>query len=135
MAVNTEKSSLSVNQQRALAALISQPTVPLAAAEAKIGLRTLYRWLAEDEAFKAEYLKLRREIVDHVVLQLQKGMNNAVNCLLSVMNDPEAPVMARVAAAKEILGYGFRELEVEILEQKLKALEGANENVSSNGHR
>jgi hypothetical protein len=135
MATITGKSALSPNQQRALAALISQPTVPLAAAEAKVGLRTLYRWLSEDEAFKTEYLKLRRGIVDHVVLQLQKGMNNAVNCLLSVMNDPEAPVMARVTASKEILGYGFRELEVEILEQKLRSLEEAYATAPFNGHR
>jgi ribosomal protein S3 len=136
MAMNGNKiESLSAKKEKALAALIAQPTLPLAAAQAGVGHRTLCRWLAEDEAFQNEYLKLHQEIVNNVTLQLQKSMNNAVNCLLSVINDPEESSTVRVAAAKEILALGYREFEVEILEQKLKALEGAHENVGFNGHR
>jgi hypothetical protein len=127
--------TLSLKQQKALAGLVSQPTLLLAAAQAGVGHRTLCRWLAEDEAFQNEYRKLRSEIVNNVTLQLQKSMNNAVNCLLSVINDPEESSAARVAAAKEILALGYREFEVEILEQKLKALEETYAHASANGYR
>jgi hypothetical protein len=51
MVQNQEKPSLSRKQEKALTALLSQPTVAIAAAEVKVGQRTLYRWLAEDDAF------------------------------------------------------------------------------------
>jgi hypothetical protein len=124
MAVNQEKSSLSRSQERALAALVSQPTIALAAAQARVGERTLYTWLADDKAFKAEYLRLRREIVNNAVFQLQKATNNAVNCLVSVMNSGEdSPASARVAAAREVLTQAFKALEIDELEQRVAALE------------
>jgi hypothetical protein len=128
------REELTAKQHKALGSLVSQPTLPLAAAEAGIGHRTLCRWLAEDESFQNEYLKLRREIVNNVTLQLQKSMNNAVNCLLSVINDPEESSATRVVAAKEILALGYRELEVELLEQRLKRLEENSASVSFNGY-
>ena len=81
MSESQGKSSLTPTQMRVLEALIHQPTIALAAAEAKITDRTIYRWLRNDENFKAEYLHLRWEIVNNAVLQLQKAANNAANCL------------------------------------------------------
>jgi hypothetical protein len=112
-------------QNKALAALVQQPTIHLAAAEAGITPRTLYRWIATDEAFKAEHLKLRREVVNNAVFQLQKATNNTVNCLTSVMNDPEAAASARVRAAEVVLTQAFRALEIEALEERLERLEAA----------
>ena len=128
----SEENSLTRNQDRALSALLSQPTLALVAAQVGITERTLYRWINEDSAFKAEYLKLRREIVGSAVLQLQKASNNAVNCLISTMNDLDNPASARVAAAKTVLELSFKGLEMDDLEARISALEQRWEN--RNGH-
>src|SRR5919106_574756 len=107
----SEEKMLSGNQVRALSALLSQPTLALVAAQVGVTERTLYRWLAEDDTFKAEYLKLRREVLSNAVFQLQKASNNAVNTLISVMNDSESPASARVAAAVKVLELSFKSIE------------------------
>src|ERR687891_308479 len=113
-----EEKSLTKNQDRALAALMSLPTLGLAAAQVGITERTLHRWINEDNLFKSEYLKLRREIVGNAVLQLQKASNNAVNCLISVVNDLDNPASARVTAAVKILELSFRGIEINDLDQR-----------------
>jgi hypothetical protein len=134
-AENQEKPSLSRKQDAALAALVSQPTIALAASQAKVSERILYQWLAENEVFKAEYRRLRREIVNNAVFQIQKGTNNAVNCLISIMNDPEAPASSRVAAARTVLEMSFKGIEVDDLESRITAMEGRIEELGIKAHR
>ena len=131
MASSSEK-KLSPRQERALAALITQPTLALAAAQANVGERSIVRWMGEDAVFKAEYLKLRREIINNAVFQLQKASNNAVNVLISVMNDLDSPASARVTAAVKVLELSFKGQEMDELESRISALEQLWEN--RNGH-
>ncbi len=133
---NQQKSPLTRNQEAALIAILAQPTLALAAAQAKVSLATLYRWMYRDEAFRAEYLQLRKEIVGNAVLQLQKANTNAVNALVSVLNDPEAPASARVAAARTVLEMSLKALEAESIEERIAALEAAyaQQNAMTNGH-
>ena len=123
MAQNEGLSSLSRTQERALEALISQPTIPLAAGASKVSVRTIYRWLEKDDAFKAEYLRLRREIVNNAVFQIQKAANNAVNVVISLMNDPETPASVRLGAARATLEMCIEALKAEFLEERIQALE------------
>jgi hypothetical protein len=120
---NQAQTVLSRKQQKALSALVAQPTLALAAAQVGVTPRTLYRWLAENEAFRTEYWRLQREIVNNATYQLVKASNNAVNCLISVMNDAEAPPAARVAAAKLVLEMAFRSIEMDELEVRIAKLE------------
>jgi hypothetical protein len=130
---SSDQKPLSRNQAKALESLLASPTLGLAASKAGISERTLSRWLNEDDAFKAEYLKLVREVVNNAVFQLQKGATSAVNCLISIMSDPEAPASARVAACREVLTQTFKALELATLEDRVKALEGTLK--GSNGYR
>jgi hypothetical protein len=131
MATNKAE-SLSTKQQKALAALVAQPTLPLAAAQAGVGHRTLCRWLAEDEAFKAEFRRIKQEIVGNAVYQLQKATNNAANALISLMNDLETPASVRLAAAKAILEMAIEAVKVEDLAARLEVLEQA-QHLNGNG--
>jgi hypothetical protein len=123
--------SLTRKQDLALEALIGSPTLTLAAAKAGVTERTIYRWITTDDSFKSEYLKLRREILSNAVFQLQKASNNAVNTLISVMNDLGNPASARVTAAVKILELSFRGIEIDELEQRVSVLEEdrANQNL------
>jgi type II secretory pathway component GspD/PulD (secretin) len=129
---DSEGKTLTRNQDRALSALMSLPTLALVAAQVGVTERTLHRWINDDSAFKAEYLKLRREIVGNSVLQLQKASNNAVNCLISTMNDLDNPASARVSAAVKILELSLKAIETDDLESRITVLEQRWE--SRNGH-
>ena len=126
---------LSRNQERALSALFSYPTLALAAASVGVTERIIYRWINEDEAFGAEYLRLRREIVSNAVLQLQKLSNSAVNCLGSVMHDLDNPASARVAAAKVVLDMSLRAVEMDAIGARIDKLEAKIEELGLAGQR
>jgi hypothetical protein len=135
MAVNQENRSLSQSQERALAALVSQPTIALAAAQAKVGERTLYAWLATDETFKAEYLKLRREIINNAVSLPQKRTVSAVAVVISLMSNSDTPATVRLAAARTVLEMSFKALEFESLEERISKLEGKIEELRHTPNR
>jgi hypothetical protein len=119
----SREKSLTRNQDLALAALVAQPTLGLAAMQAGVSEKTLYRWLHHDSLFKAEYLKLHRQIVNNAMLQLQKATNNAVNVTISLMNDPGTPASVRLAAARTTLEMALEALNLEVLEERIAALE------------
>ncbi|MFC1820537.1 hypothetical protein ACFLZG_05585 [Thermodesulfobacteriota bacterium] len=120
MAGHGEK--LSRNQEKAIAALLSQPSIPGAAKEAKIGERTLWRWLQLD-SFKEAYRDARGQIVRQAVVQVQQAMSEAVGTLREVMTNSEAPASARVSAAKAIINMGIKAVEVEELEARIVEIE------------
>jgi hypothetical protein len=138
MAENKEKSSLSLKQQKALSALIAQPTIGLAAAASGVGERTIYLWLSSDANFQAEFRKVKAEIVSNAMYQLQKATNNAVNVALSLMNDPETPASTRLGAARLVLEMALESVKLEALEARIEALEQAQQHReqqrSQNGH-
>jgi hypothetical protein len=123
MAENQGKTSLSPSQERALAGLISQPTLALAAASAKVGERTLYRWLAEDKVFQSEYRRIRRQILNSAVFQMQKATDSAVQVTIGLMTDPDTPSSTRLAAARAVLELSLEFLKVEELEERIRQLE------------
>ncbi|MBX7251418.1 MAG: hypothetical protein K1X50_05485, partial [Candidatus Promineofilum sp.] len=49
----TAQGDLSVNQRRAIEALLSEASIDAAAEASGVGRRTLHRWLAEDATFTA----------------------------------------------------------------------------------
>lgn len=97
---------LTWRQEKAIVALMSEPTVGKAAKKAGVGTRTLERWIAEDEAFVAAFRKARRRALERAVAQLQhdataarKALRRNVKC-----GDPHA----EIRAARSILDYGFK---------------------------
>jgi hypothetical protein len=123
MSGSREKSSLTRNQIMALTALVQQPTLTLAAAQVGVSDKTLYRWLHHDSLFKAEYLKIRKEIICNAVFQLQKATDTAVSVAISLMSDPETPASTRLAGARVILELSLEALRAEALEEKVQQLE------------
>ena len=92
-------STLTAKQDKALSALLTSPTLELAAKSAGVTTVTLWRYLQED-VFKAAYQQARREVVSHAVTRLQQACAGAVAVLLAVAADTEAPAASRVTAAR-----------------------------------
>jgi hypothetical protein len=119
----SENVSLSAKQTKALTALLGARTIAEAASTSGLTDRTIYRWLSEDERFKAAYLAARRQVMSLAILRLQQAAVEAVEALRAVMADDDESGSSRVAASKAVLELGLRGLETEDLESRIAALE------------
>ena len=119
----TDGSNTVKNQEAAIAALLTCANIEAAAKKAKIGARTLYRWLAEDAAFREQYRAARREIVAHAIGQMQKNCAVAVRVLAEITEDTLAPASSRVSAARAILDASVKAVEQEEIIARIEKLE------------
>lgn len=119
-------------KEAAISALLTTNTVQEAAHATGIGERTLWRWL-QDETFQEHYRAARREVVSQAVARLQQACTQAVQALAAVINDTESTAAARVSAAKTILEYAFKSVELEEIEVRLSEIEQVVENQEKGG--
>jgi hypothetical protein len=115
---------LSRNQERAIAALISSPSILGAAKNVGIGEKTLNRWL-KLENFKTAYREAREQVVNQAIAGIQKSMADAVKALKDIMTDEQAPASARVSAARTIIDTALKSAEIEDLDRRISELEKA----------
>src|SRR5437764_7546041 len=107
-------------QEKALAALLAEPTHAAAAARAQVSEATLYRWLKQP-AFQAAYRELRRRAVDGAVSHLQQATAEAVETLRRGLSCGQ-PV-AEVRAARIVIDQAARWAELIDLAERLEELE------------
>lgn len=115
-------SQLERKQEVALAALLQSRTLAEAAQAAGISLATLSRWQQQPE-FAASYRALRRDIVTQAGAQLSQACSAAVATLAGIVDEARHAPAARVSAARTILDYAFRAIEMEELSARVAALE------------
>lgn len=112
------------NDEKIIAALIAENTIPAAAAAAGVHESTIFRRLADD-AFRAEYERRRRATLDAACKALQAVMTDAVEVLTGIMKDSETGPSARISAARSVLDYGVKLTELTDLAARVEALEAA----------
>lgn len=115
---------LSAKQQKALAALLTEPTIGAAAAKVGIGESTLHSWL-RDEPFDEAYRLARKQAVGQAVARLQQVSSAAVQVLHDVMLDVNAPSTARIGAARTVIETALKAIDQEDLATRIAALEVA----------
>ena len=118
--------ALSPKQERAVLALLQEPTIAKAAKAAEVGERTIHRWLS-DSVFGKAYRKARREAFGHAIALTQHYAPLAVNTLATIMADASTPAHARVTAASTLLKFGREGIELDDLAVRIEALEEAAE--------
>jgi len=116
------KTKISTSQQRAILALLVEPSVAAAAAKANVGERTLHRWMRL-EHFTQEYRFARREAFCQAIALTQRSSAAAVAILLRIMHDPTATSSARVTAATNVLKFARESIELDDLEARIETLE------------
>jgi hypothetical protein len=119
---DSQTPKMSHKQETALAALLTAPTIAIAASAAGISEATLLRWL-KDEQFATAYRDARRAVVSHAVTKLQAGCASAVRTLLAVAEDAEAPASSRVSAARSVLDFSMKAVELEDLAERVETME------------
>ncbi len=115
---------LSPKQDKALVALLTEPTISAAAKKAGIGERTLHTWLSKGD-FATKYRTARRQAVGQAIGRLQQVSSKAVDALLEVIDTEytPAPPAVRVSAASKILDLAMKAVELEDLAERLAPLE------------
>jgi hypothetical protein len=113
---------LTPKQQKAISALLDQPTLKEAAAASSVNESTLWRWL-QDEGFQQVYRQARGQLLESTLTALQSASGLAVETLRAVMEDQTAQPSARVSAAKAVLELGLKGREILEVEERLRALE------------
>ncbi|MCC6678143.1 MAG: hypothetical protein IT436_13460 [Phycisphaerales bacterium] len=116
------ESRISLKQERAIAALLTEPSLAKAAETAGVGVRSLTRWLSQPE-FKRAFREARKVAFMQAIALTQRYTPLAVHTLAKVMNDPAAPYAAKVSAAAAILKFGRESIELDDLAHRIEALE------------
>ena len=109
-------------EDRALAALLSEPTIVQAAAKAGISESTLSRWLAEP-SFRARFREARRQVVEQAISALQRATGEAVDALRR--NLTCGVPAAEISAAKAIVEQAIKGVELVDLVERVEQLEQA----------
>jgi len=109
-------------QEEAIAALLTQRNVEEAAREARIGTRTLLRWMQIPE-FQKAYREARRAAFGQAIARLQQGTSAAATTLLKTMIDPATPASVKVRAAEAIFNHAAKAIEIEDIEARVSELE------------
>ena len=113
---------LTPRQDKAVEAMLQQPTLARAAAAVGVHERTLRRWLAEP-AFRDAVQAARRAAFGQAMGLVQWYASVAVAALVKVVNDPAAPANCRVTAAAVLLKVGREGIELDDLARRVEALE------------
>lgn len=109
-------------QQKALLALLTNPTKEKAAAAAGITAKTLRGYLADPE-FQAEYKKAFAGLVEDATRQAQQAIAPALSTLREIVEETGENAQARISAARSLLEYSMKLTETTDILTKLDALE------------
>jgi hypothetical protein len=119
-----EYADLEPGQERAIIALLSEPTLKAAAASAGISETTLWRWLREPN-FKIAYQRARQEALGRATTRLTALVEVAVEALGEIVADRTVSPNVRVSAASRIVEYALKAAEIEEVQARLEKLEAA----------
>jgi len=116
------ETGLTLAQEKAIVALMAEPSIARAAQACGVHERTIHRWL-ETPVFMSAYRRARREAFSHAIALTQRYAPLAVQTLAKVMSDDSAPHSARVQAATSLLRFGRDGIELDDLQERIEALE------------
>jgi len=111
---------MTVKQQKAIEALLSEPSIRQAAAVAGLGEKTIRRWLRQPE-FSRAYQEARRQVFADALADLRVATHDAVEALRKVVREETGAL--RVKAARTVLELSIRSAETLEFEIRLKRLE------------
>jgi hypothetical protein len=113
---------LTTPQLRALEALLTSPSIAAAAKAVNVSERTVRRWLAEDEPFKAAVRQARADMLTHASARLAAACSAAAETLVELLDSKERGEV-RVAAARSILASAAKAEELDSLASRIEELE------------
>ena len=104
-------------RDRAILALLSERSIPKAAAKCRIGERTLHRWLTSDAAFQAAYSEARQAAFEAGMSRVQALTGRAVD-----FGEKKHPNV-RLGAARTVAEIAIHQSDSENILRKLDEIE------------
>lgn len=111
-----------LQDEEIIAALIAEGTIKGAAASLKCTTRTLYDRMKKPE-FKTLYTQAKGEILKAATAKLQGQVSGAIDTLVEIRDDKEAPKQTRANCAVNILQYAARFTETTDIIERLEDVE------------
>jgi len=111
-----------VSREAAVQALVGNPNVKIAAADCGVSERTLHRWLREPD-FSVRLAEAQRGVTKRVVRSVIGRAEKAVRVLDEIMSNVETAAPARVSAAKTVLEFTLKAIELEEIVGRIEMLE------------
>jgi hypothetical protein len=111
---------MTAKQQRAIGALLSEPSIRQAAVVARLGEKPIRRWLQIPE-FSLAYQQARRQAFAEALSDLRAATHDAVDALRKAIKEETGAV--RLKAATAILELSIRSAETFEIETRLERLE------------
>jgi len=111
-------------REQAVLALLSEKTLGAAAGKCGVNEKTLRRWLAGDEAFRAAYAEARQATFEAGMGRIQALTARAVNTLEDLLDAKKYPSV-RLGAARTVAEIGIHQHDAATILQKLNDLEAA----------
>src|SRR5215213_1458253 len=102
------RSTLSANQEKALAALLVLPTISLAARRCGLNERTIRRYL-KDPKFASRYAQEREALVDEAIAAVQKLGLAAAKAINDALGDED--VITRLRGSRQAMDLITRDRE------------------------
>ncbi len=124
MAGNGRGINLSARKQRAVTALLLSSSLTEAARVARVGERSIRRWLASDADFQGALAAAEQEAVDHAARRLAGCTAAALDALEGVIRNDGASAGVRVRACEVVLSCLMKLRAAQGVEARLAALEG-----------
>ena len=121
-AIEPEGTNLSRKQREAIPFLIGARSIEEGRRAAKVGQRTIHRWLKET-LFRQALEEARERVVSEALERLKDAVTQAVSVLVDIMGGDD-PVL-RLRAAGMTLDHFFKIRELQELDQRLKRVEEA----------
>jgi len=118
---------LSQKKTAALQAVMDSTTLTEAATRAGISRKTLYRYMHDDEAFKAALTAEMSGLLSNARDALQKAMLPATGALHRMVCGKDTPDANKISACRAVLDYALKLTEAQDIIRRLEALEAANE--------
>ena len=115
-----------ISDETILSALISAGSIRGAAKRANISEGTVRNRLSDPD-FRAEFDKLRGELLQEAAQGLTARLESATATMAEIMEDGQNPASVRVSAADAVLRHALRYLEAADILRRLDALEAAQE--------
>ena len=111
-------------QERAIIALLSEPTLRAAASSAGISESTLWRWM-RDPDFRVAYRRARQEVLERATARLGTLVEVAVEALGEIVAERTVSPHVRVSAVSRIIDFALKAAEIEEVQARLEKLEAA----------
>lgn len=111
-----------INDEEIVLALLSSPTLEMAARQCRLSVRQLYE-RRQDPAFVAKLKQAQCESLANTTRFLQSATGTAARVLAEIAESPGRPAQVRISAARTILEQAAKFTDIVDVQSRLDALE------------